>query len=580
MAVGVPAYGSPRPRQDLSRLRLVWLLALALLMAGVIEARLAYWQVVQHRQLQNAAEEQYSKQVGLPASRGVILDRNLRPLAVNTTVYSVFLSPDQVPVEARERVAVSLGSVLGVPPGDVMALLQSDRKFGYVARRQTLAKAEQLRALKLPGVGLQAEEQRSYLPGGIPGTTLAANLIGFVNYDGAGQRGVEEFYNARLAGKPGYMTTYRDLANREIVLGTRTRVDPVNGQSLVLTLDSGIQYLAEQAIADGVKAAKAESGTVLIMDPHTGGILAWADYPSYDANAFPRTDPNLFSDPAVSYLFEPGSVMKVVTLAGAIDSGAITPGTVINDPGYAVVGGYRISDWDRRNHGSITYTYVLEHSLNVGAIKAMQAEGEPAFYHYLQAFGLTGPSGVDVAAEASMPLEASKMGAAQYATAAFGQGIGVNAVQMLAAINVVANGGRYAQPHVVERAGGAPTPLAATAQRQAVSATSARQMTQMMESVVQHGSGWTARVKGFELDQTGKTGTAQIPVNGRYTDDVWASYVGFLPSDNPRFTMLVVIRKPHNDYWMHNDGYYVAAPVWKRLAEAMVLQWRITPDPR
>ncbi|HEV3406121.1 MAG TPA: penicillin-binding transpeptidase domain-containing protein, partial [Candidatus Dormibacteraeota bacterium] len=224
-----------------------------------------------------------------------------------------------------------------------------------------------------------------------------------------------------------------------------------------------------------------------------------------------------------------------------------------------------------------------EHSLNVGAIKAMQAEGHPAFYSYLQGFGLTQPSGIDVAGEnAVAPPPADQMGDAQYATTAFGQGIDVNMVQMLAAVNVIANGGKYAPPHVVERVGTQINPVLLQPQRQVVSPQTAAQMTTMMEQVVQKGSGSLARVPGFQNDETGKTGSSQIPVNGQYTQDVWTSYVGFLPAQHPRFTMLVVVRKPHypgsDRDWTLNDGYLTAAPIWQKIAQAMVVDWHITPD--
>ena len=569
-------------RATSTRLRIFAMLAVALLLAGVIWSRLAYWQLVQHGQLAQQAQAQYREVVDLPATRGVIFDRNLTQLVVNTTVYSAFVSPDQIAANERGLVAQGLSSVLGVAQAAVLTTLQSGGKFAYISRRFSKVKADQLRALKLPGVGLEEEQQRSYLPGIAPGSSLAANLLGFVYYNGEGQYGLESNYQSVLAGTPGYISSYRDLANREIVLGSHVHQDPINGSNLVLSLDANIQYAAEQALADGVKHAKAESGSVLIMDSTTGGIVASADYPSYNANNFPQTATSLFKDNVSSYLYEPGSVMKVVTLSGAINSGAITPDTVINDPGYVNVGGFRIYDWDRRNHGSINYTYVLEHSLNVGAMKAMQAEGHAAFYSYLQGFGLTQPSGIDISGESSVALPAAnQMADAQYATTAFGQGIDVNMVQMLAAVNVIANGGRYAPPHVVERVGTRINPLLLEPQRQVISPATARKMTQMMEAVVQHGSGWTARVKGFELNEAGKTGTSQIPVNGKYTQDVWASYVGFLPANHPRFTMIVVIRKPHapgsDQDWTLNDGYITAAPVWQKIAQTLVVDWHITP---
>ncbi|MGH7763475.1 MAG: peptidoglycan D,D-transpeptidase FtsI family protein [Candidatus Dormibacteraceae bacterium] len=582
------ALGSRRPgrveRVGSARLRVLSMLTVALVLAGSIWVRLAYWQVLEHGQLTQQAQAQYREVVTLPAVRGVILDRNLTQLVVNTTVYSAFVSPDQITASQRDEVATGLASVLGVDKGSVMTTLASGAKFAYIAHRFTQDKADKLTALRLPGVGLEDDTQRAYLPGIAPGTTLAANLLGFVNYNGQGQYGLEARYQNVLAGTPGYISSYRDLANREIVLGTHTHQDPVNGSDLVLSLDANVQYAAEQALADGVKKDNAESGSVLVMDSTTGGIVAWADYPSYSANNFSQTAPALFLDNVASSVYEPGSVMKVVTLAGAINSGAITPSSVINDPGFLSVGGYRIYDWDRRNHGNIDYTYVLEHSLNVGAMKAMQAEGHAAFYSYLDGFGLTKPSGIDVAAEdAVAPPSAAQMADSQYATSSFGQGIDVNMVQMLSAVNVIANGGKYAPPHVVERIGTQINPLLLQPQRQVISAAAAAQMTTMMESVVQHGSGYTSKVKGFALDQTAKTGTSQIPVNGQYTQDVWASFVGFLPAQHPRFTMLVVIRKPHaagsDRDWTLNDGYITAGPIWQKIAQAMVVDWRITPDP-
>ncbi|HET6311906.1 MAG TPA: penicillin-binding protein 2 [Candidatus Nitrosotalea sp.] len=568
-----------------TRIRIFAMVLVALVLAGSVWSRLAYWQIARHGQLAQQAQAQAREVVELPAVRGAIFDRNLTQLVVNTKVYSAFVSPDQITKSQRDRVANGLVTVLGVERAKVVAILESGSKFAYIARRLPKEKADQLRALKLPGVGLEDETQRSYLPGATPNSTLASNLLGFVKYDGtAGDYGLEAKYQKSLAGTPGYISSFRDLANREIVLGSHIHQAPVNGSDLVLSLDASIQYASEQALADGVKKFHAESGSVLIMDPTTGGIVAWADYPTYNANDFVHTDPALFKDNIASYVYEPGSVMKVVTLAGAINSGAIAPDTVINDPGYLNVGGYRISDWDHKNHGNVTYTYVLEHSLNVGAMKAMQAEGHENFYKYLQGFGLTQPSGIDVGSETCLlPAAADKLADSQYATAAFGQGIDTNMVQMLAAINVIANGGKYAPPHVMERVGTRINPLLLQPQRQVITPETAAKMTAMMESVVQHGSSGTfSRIKGFELDQAGKTGTSQIPVNGQYTQDVWSSFVGFLPAQHPRFTMLVVVRKPHVDGsdkdWTLNDGYFTAAPIWKTIAQTMVVNWHITPD--
>jgi cell division protein FtsI/penicillin-binding protein 2 len=585
MAAGVFGFRPPGriERATSTRLRILCMLAAALILSGVVWSRLAYWQVLRHGQLSQQAAAQYRELVELPATRGAIFDRNMVQLVVNTTVYSAFVSPDQVPVAQRDQVASALSSVLGVDRGAVMDTLSSTRKFAYILRRFSKDKADKLTRLKLPGVGLEPDTQRSYLPSTSISSSLAANLLGFVTYDGQGQYGLEASYQSALAGTPGYISSYRDLANNEIVLGTHLHQDPVPGAALVTSLDANIQYVAEQALVDGVKKNKAESGSVLIMDPKTGGIVAWADYPSYNANNFNRTPTANFKDNVLSYVYEPGSVMKVVTLAGAIDAGKIKPSTVIDDPGALYIGGYRIADWDGANHGKINYTYVLEHSLNVGAMKAMLAEGHASFYKYLKAFGLTQPSGIDVAGENFVPPPPSnKMADSQYATTSFGQGVDVNMVQMLAAVNVIANGGKYAPPHVVERIGNKINPVMLQPQRQVVSAATAQQMTAMMKGVVQNGSGFTTRVPGFELNQAGKTGTSQIPVNGKYTLNVWASFVGFLPANHPRFTMIVVVRKPHapgsNLDWTLNDGYITAGPIWQKIAQALVTDWHIAPS--
>jgi cell division protein FtsI/penicillin-binding protein 2 len=570
----------PAGPPQLPRLRLLWLVSIVVLLSGAIWGRLAYWQVANHGELARQARQEVQAQVPLPALRGSIYDRNGQLLALNSTVYNVTLAPDLVAPSRRAQVAESLVAVLGVQFEDVMALLESNLRFGYVAKRVPKDQADKLTSLGLigKGVGLEPQQQRTYLPGGSTDATLAAGLFGFVDYSGQGQRGIEQFHQDQLGGRAGYDSVYRDLYGDQLSLGPDKRVDAINGSDLTLTMDADVQYTAEQAIADGVKANHAESGSVIVMDPKTGGIVAWANYPGYNANQFASTQPAHTQDPIVSSLYEPGSVMKVVTMAGAIDSGKATPLTVINDPGYVDVGGSRIRDWDLQSHGNVTLTRVLEASYNVGAIKAQQLEGIDSYFHYLQAFGFGTPTGVDVAGEADVRLRRqADWKDNEMATTAFGQGIAVNMVQIMAALNAVVNNGQFVQPHVVQRIGDRTPSWAAP--RQVIKPETATELNAMMRSVVQHGSGYKARIPGFELDEGGKTGTSQIPENGRYsTNHVWASYFGYLPAQNPRFTMLVMVNKPNNGSWDANEGYYVSAPIWKRIAQQMILNWRISPE--
>ena len=562
-------------RGDTTRLRVLWLLAVALLLAGSVWGRLVFWQLVQHGSLTRMAAEYHLARITLPAIRGEIRDRDGNPLAINVTVYDVTLDPKAVDPADRARVAGALAATVHVSRDDVMKLLRSNREFAYVAKRQTKPVADQVAQLRLPGVGLDPQPQRAYQPGGTQDVTLASSLLGFVDYGGRGQYGIEQRYNGKLAGHVGSLLTYRDSLGREIRLGNQQRQAAVDGVELTLTIDSDVQYAAEQALAAGVQAVHAQSGSVIVLDSATGGIAAWADYPAYDANAFTNANPGRVKDSMLSDIYEPGSVMKVVTLAGAIDQGKIKPDTRISDPGYIDVGGVRLRDWDQRNHGTVTMTNVLESSLNVGAVKAQQMEGQEAFLRYLDAFGVGRPSGVDVSGETVARLRSSWR-PSELATAAYGQGVAVNVVQMAAAINVIANQGRWVQPHVVSKVGG--TPVAAPASRQVVSPQTAATMTQMMQAVVQNGSGYLSRVQGFEKIQAGKTGTSQmIEGTGYSPDHYWASYVGFLPADKPRFTMLVVVRQPDSGSSDHNEGYYAAAPIWKLIAEQIVQYWRITP---
>ena len=568
-----------RGTQELEpRSRILTLMALVLSAYLILLGRLVYWQVVRHSDMAHLAAVYHDDTITLPAARGNVLDRNGNLLVTNTAVFSIFASPDQISAAERKDIAARLAPLLQLSAADIQARLATTRQFVYLARRVSASVAHTLDAMRLPGIGKLAETQRTYVDGGLAGTSLAANLLGFVNDEGKGNYGIEGYYDKTLAGQPGFEATVRDLANRPIVLSDRQRREPVNGTTLQLSLDSTIQVVAERALADGVQKYQAESGSLIIMEPATGRIVAWADVPSYNANQFATTPTAKFFDPIVSSVYEPGSVMKVVTLCGALDDHAITPDTRFNETGVAVVGGVAIRNWDNRAHGNVTMTQVLQNSLNVGAIKAQQMEGAAPFYQYMQKFGIGSPTGIDVAAETAEPLrDLAKWKPVELATASFGQGVDTTAIEMLAAVNVVATGGNLVWPHVVDQVidtNGTRHPVQPRIIRQVVSATTAQEMAQMMVGVVEHGSGFAARIDGFKNRIAGKTGTASIPENGKYLPDATiGSFVGFVPVDHPQFIMLVITRKPKVLF----EGAYVAAPIWKTVASALITQWQIAP---
>src|SRR5207237_1580589 len=259
--------------------RILTLMALVLSAYLVLLGRLAYWQVLRHDDMARLAAAYHDDTVTLPAVRGSILDRNGALLVTNTPVFSIFASPDQISARERADIAAKLAPMLDSTVDAIQAKLATTRQFIYLARRVPASVAQQLDKLRLPGISKVAETQRSYVDGGVPGSTLAANLLGFANDQGAGNYGIEGYYNKTLAGQAGFEATVRDLANRPIVLSDRQRRDPVNGMTLQLSLDSTIQVVAERALADGVQKYQAESGSLIIMEPTTGRIVAWADVP-------------------------------------------------------------------------------------------------------------------------------------------------------------------------------------------------------------------------------------------------------------------------------------------------------------
>jgi cell division protein FtsI/penicillin-binding protein 2 len=321
----------------------------------------------------------------------------------------------------------------------------------------------------------------------------------------------------------------------------------------------------------------------MIMDTKTGAIDAWAQYPSYNANDFASGNIADFRDLAVTQPYEPGSIMKVLTFAGGLNHNAFTPSTVI-DERQQRIDGFLIHDWDRRSHGNVTMQWVLDDSLNNGAIDAEKMEGQSAFYNNLLAFGVGAPTGIDLAGEVNDPLAPEPAwNALRYAEASFGQGLVTTPVEMLAAVNAVANGGVWVQPHVVDAVvnpnTGKTTPFVPVTRR-VISAAAALTLAHMMVGVVNDpgAEGKRAKIPGYSMEIAGKTGTAQValPNGGGYGPNVVASFVGFMPATNPQFTMMVILNNPQVNA-ANRFGSILAAPIWKQVAEMMIDDWRIEP---
>jgi cell division protein FtsI/penicillin-binding protein 2 len=567
---------------DLRR-RGLWLVLAFLGMATAVFGRLVQVQVIQGRSLARAAAESHTTSVSLHATRGVILDGTGRVLVSNIQVFDVFADPALVPAADRTQVAGQLAPILQLSSAQILRALNQPNQFDYLAKAVSQDVNDKLQALGLSGIGTVPSEESVYNSSGVPGDSFAANLLGFVNAAGVGQYGLEGYYNSILSGVNGHESTLTDVNGNAIVLGRQQMVPAQNGDNLELGLDSRIQYDADLALANGVMASKSTSGTLMIMDTKTGAIDAWAQYPSYNANDYASANIADFRDLAVTQPYEPGSIMKVITFAGGLNHNAFTPSTVIDEKQQRI-DGFLIHDWDRRSHGNVSMQWVLDDSLNNGAIDAMKMEGENAFYNNLLAFGIGAPTGIDLAGEVNDPLAPeTSWNPLRYAEATFGQGLVTTPVEMLAAVNAVANGGVWVQPHAVTailNPNTGTTTAFVPETRRVMSATAANTLAHMMVGVVNDpgSEGKRAKIPGYSMEIAGKTGTAQValPNGGGYGPNVVASFVGFMPATNPRFTMMVILNSPQVNAG-NRFGSILAAPIWKQMAELMIETWRIEP---
>jgi len=560
--------------------RALWLMLCFAALAITLLVHLVQVQVVEHSTLSAAAAADHNMSFVLSAHRGEIVDADGRVLVSTEATYSVHLDPLLFPVATRDQDAAQIAAVLGMSAGEVAQVMAEPNRYAFLAAGVSPDVKDRLAQLPYGGIILQEVDQPVYEASPVPGESSAADLLGFVNAGGQGQYGVEGYYNSLLTGTAGEASEIKDSQGDAIYLNRAQMVPAQNGDNLQLGLDSQVQYWAEQAIAEAVTKDSAASGEILVMNTHTGAIQAWADYPSYDATDFASTPLAAFSDQSVDGLYEPGSVMKVVTFAGGLQNGAITPQYTFNEQ-QTVVDGALIHDWDDRSHGKVTMQQVLDESLNNGAMKVMNLEGPNAFYANDLAFGIGAPTGVDLAGEVNQQIPSqSQLSMLDYSEMSFGQSVVVTPVEMLAAVNAVANGGVWIQPHavdaIVDPNTGATTPFTPTTRR-VISVQAAQTLTTMMTHVVDDpgSEGFNARIPGWSGDVAGKTGTAQEPVNGRYTGST-VSFAGFLPASNPQFTMMVVINEPQvpaaDDF-----GSLLAAPVWRQMAEEMIDHWHLTP---
>ncbi len=543
--------------------RLLIVACLALLWMTAVFGRLGYLQLFLHREYLARAQRQQQRVIEITPKRGAIYDRNMHPLAMSIPVDSAFAVPSEL--GDQQLAAQLLSGVLGTPREVLEARLASSHSFVWIARKLPPDKKEAVEALNLRGVYFQKENQRIY-----PKRDLASHVLGFVDLDEKGLGGIEYELDGKIRGKSEKIIVMADARQRWFDGGEAQRERGVN---VVLTLDEKIQYIAERELAAAIAKTHAMAGTVLVMNPNSGEILALANWPKFNPNAANDSPAEARMNRAVAALYEPGSTFKLITLAAAFDQGVTRPEEIFDcENGAVYVAGHRIRD--HKPFGLLRVADILAQSSDVGAIKIALRLGAPKFYDYIRAFGFGQQTGVDMPGESKGLLRRlENWSAISIGSISMGQEVGVTPLQLIGAVSAIANGGMLYKPHVIAelRRGDQVLPaeglLAPTEPRRVIRPETAATLRRLMEGVVLNGTGKPAHLDGWTA--AGKTGTAQKidPATGRYSArQLIASFTGFAPINNPAVTILVLLDSPVGQ----REGGQVAAPVFKRIAEQVL----------
>jgi len=542
--------------------------ALVLWVIG-IEARLVVLQVMQHNELVARAERQQMSTVPAPAKRGEIFDRNGRLLAYSVDADTIYAVPTEIsdPVKTAAALCGALDDCTTKVRDELQERLSQSRAFVYVRRRATPMQAKRVAALELDGIGFRKESKRFY-----PNRELAAHVLGYVGVDNVGLGGIEATYDKTVRGREGMLLVQTD-ARRHVF--SRLERSPTAGGSIELTIDEQLQYIAEREVRAGVQAARADGGTAVLMDPHTGEILAMASWPTFNPNDYGSAPEAARRNRAVQDLYEPGSTFKLVTASGALEEKVVRPDDIIDVSAGMIRFGNRVID-DMHRNPALSFTDVIVKSSNVGAIMVGQRLGAERMGLYIRRFGFGRPTSPDFPGESpGIVWDPSKLNDSALASVSMGYQVAVTPLQMAAAASVIANGGSWYEPHVVRAIikGRQRTLVPPKVVRRAILSETAATLTEMMEKVVVQGTAKGARLVNYTV--AGKTGTADKLVDGRYSPSRQnVSFVGFVPSRDPVLTVIVMIDSPRVG---GDTGSAIAVPIFKRIADASLRQLGITP---
>jgi cell division protein FtsI (penicillin-binding protein 3) len=564
--------------------RLVFVFGLILLSCAGLAARLFYWQVLESPQLQRRLTDQHTLDEIVPARRGAIKDTQGDLLAGNQSMDYIYAEPARIkhPEEAAAKLApiLSGGGVEVTPEQLLPALTDPKRVVVPLLNRRKFASevTEQVVQLHLTGIFLEPATARVY-----PEGQLAAHVLGFVDGDNRGWYGVEGEYGEALAGRPGRLQAEKDTAGNEIAFGGRVWQPPEDGLDVFLTIDRTVQYIAERELERAVVQHRASGGTIIVMDPKSGAILAMASRPAFDPTRYTEyaEHPEVFANPAVTFLYEPGSTFKLVTMAGALNERVVTPQTTYMDNGALPIGGYVIRNWDGKANGLSNMVTLLEKSSNIGASWVAFRSGRERFYRYVDLFGFGQQTGIDLQGEAQGIVKdpgAGDWSEVDLATNSFGQAISVSPIQMASAVATIANGGIMMRPYVVKEVRDPQTGRVVRRTerqivRQVITRETAATLLQMMVSAAENEGVPGELVPGYHV--AGKTGTASVPVAGGYDPNVTiASFVGAVPASDPQFVVLIKIDRPQDEPW----GSLIAKPAFGLLAQELTRYLKVPAE--
>jgi cell division protein FtsI (penicillin-binding protein 3) len=539
----------------------------------IIAARAFYLQIVKKNDWTRRAERQHQKIVPLTPARGTIYDSTGAALAVSIEMDSCFAEPDGI--ESIPDAAARMAPLLNSTRENLEKKLRSNKNFVWVQRHLTPDLVKKIKALDIDGIGFVKETRRFY-----PNSEVAAHVIGFTGLDPDGLEGIELKYNTLMLGSTGYLVTERDALGRDIALKGQVVKKSSKGANIVLTLDKNIQYIAEKELAKAVTDSGAKAGIALVMEPQTGKILAMANYPDFNPNAYRRYPAESLRNRAVADSFEPGSTLKVFLIAAAIEEKIVGPNDTLNcEGGSYSIGGRTIHDTHK--YGALKVSEILKYSSNIGSAKIGSKLGPQRLFSYLKSFGFGDRTGIELPGEvAGILRDKSRWYTIDLATISFGQGISISALQLASAVSAVANGGNLMKPYIIDRisddSGNLLQQSVPQIRHRVVSQQTARAISKMMAGVTDEGgTGTKASLEGYTA--AGKTGTAQKvdSLTKRYSATKrTASFVGFVPVEQPKLTILVIIDEPKTSTY----GGVVAAPAFSAIAQQTLCYLKVPQD--